>query len=125
MAADDLVMPAAFDYPIPEERALPTVALEDGATLTVGTITLRVLHTPGHTPGSICLLYAPGFVLSGDTLFRRGIGRTDLAGGDEDAIERSIEAQLYPLDADLAVYPGHGEPTTIGEERRLNPFVRA
>jgi hydroxyacylglutathione hydrolase len=120
-----LAMAEAFDYPIPETRALPSVALVDDATVSVGKIELRVLHTPGHTPGSICLLYEPGFVLSGDTLFRRGIGRTDLAGGDEDAIERSIETRLYPLRPDLAVYPGHGDPTTIGEERWLNPFVRA
>jgi hydroxyacylglutathione hydrolase len=123
--ADTLALAVAFDYPIPETRTMPSVALEDGATITVGTIALRVQHTPGHTPGSICLLHEPSLVLAGDTLFRRGIGRTDLAGGDEDALYRSIESRLYPLPPDLVVYPGHGEATTIGEERRLNPFVRA
>jgi glyoxylase-like metal-dependent hydrolase (beta-lactamase superfamily II) len=112
----------------------------------VGTLRLRVIATPGHTPGSICLLYEPGdaedasgasgasanaeearegaWLLSGDTLFRRGIGRTDLPGGDEDAIYESILTRLYPLPADLLVFPGHGGATTIGEERRMNPFVR-
>jgi glyoxylase-like metal-dependent hydrolase (beta-lactamase superfamily II) len=64
------------------------------------------------------------WLLSGDTLFRHGIGRTDLPGGDEDAIYESILTRLYPLPAELTVYPGHGATTTIGEERRANPFVR-
>jgi glyoxylase-like metal-dependent hydrolase (beta-lactamase superfamily II) len=126
-AADEQTnaLAAGLGYPIPATRAMPTVALQDESLVTVGTLELRVLHTPGHTPGSLCLLCEPSFLLSGDTLFRRGIGRTDLAGGDEDAIYRSIEARLYPLRPDLVVYPGHGAPTTIADERRLNPFVRA
>jgi hydroxyacylglutathione hydrolase len=116
---------AAFGYPVPERRALPTLALDDGAELAIGTLRLRTLHTPGHTPGGICLLCEPWCIFTGDTLFRRGIGRTDLAGGDEDALYSSIETRLYALEPALAVYPGHGAPTTIGEERRLNPFVRA
>jgi glyoxylase-like metal-dependent hydrolase (beta-lactamase superfamily II) len=118
-----LMMAAACGYPIPEVRAAPTRALADGDALQIGTLTLRVVHTPGHTPGSICLVCEPNWVISGDTLFRRGIGRTDLAGGDEDAIYHSIETRLYALDPSMLVYPGHGEPTTIGDERRLNPFV--
>jgi hydroxyacylglutathione hydrolase len=114
----------SFGYPAVAERAIPDLALEDDAELRVGTLTLRVLHTPGHTPGSITLLIEPWCALSGDTLFRRGIGRTDLPGGDEEAIYVSIMTRLYPLAPDLTVYPGHGAPTTIGEERRLNPFVR-
>jgi hydroxyacylglutathione hydrolase len=91
---------------------------------------LRVITTPGHTPGSVSVLCETAdsptgeWLLSGDTLFRRGIGRTDLPGGDEDAIYESILTRLYPLPGDLRVYPGHGEATTIGEERRMNPFVR-
>jgi hydroxyacylglutathione hydrolase len=115
---------ATFGYPVPPRRALPDMSLDDGSEIAVGTLHLRVLHTPGHTPGSISLLCAPWCVFTGDTLFRRGIGRTDLAGGDEDAIYASIAERLYTLDPALTVYPGHGPATTIGEEHRLNPFVR-
>lgn len=125
-----------FGYPLPAQLAVPDSTITDGTLITVGTLELRVIATPGHTPGSISLLYEPedgskavdarrgAWLLSGDTLFRRGIGRTDLPGGDEDAIYESILTRLYPLTADLVVYPGHGPATTIGEERRANPFVR-
>lgn len=132
-----------FGYPLPESLSLPDSTITEGMLVEVGTLRLRVIATPGHTPGSICLLYEPGdagdasgasadteeahegaWLLSGDTLFRRGIGRTDLPGGDEDAIYESILTRLYPLPADLLVLPGHGGATTIGEERRMNPFVR-
>lgn len=115
---------ASFGYVVPDDHAQPDRALEDGAEVSVGGLGLSVLHTPGHTPGGISLLCAPWCVFTGDTLFRRGVGRTDLAGGDEDALYASIETRLYPLDSALTVYPGHGLTTTIGEERRLNPFVR-
>jgi hydroxyacylglutathione hydrolase len=121
--AGNRAMGAPFGYPLPQTPATPDVALADRQTLEIGTLRLEVLHTPGHTPGSICLLVG-GACLSGDTLFRRGIGRTDLLGGDEDAIYQSIAARLYTLPAETRVSPGHGEMTTIGEERRLNPFVR-
>lgn len=117
-------MARLYGYPVAQPRARPSVDLADGVEIAVGTLRLRVIHTPGHTPGSVSLLVAPWCALTGDTLFRRGIGRTDLPGGDEDAIYTSIETRLYPLDGTLAVYPGHGEATTIDEERRLNPFVR-
>jgi glyoxylase-like metal-dependent hydrolase (beta-lactamase superfamily II) len=117
-------MARQYGYPVTRPRARPTLELEDGAEIAVGTLRLRVLHTPGHTPGSVSLLLAPWCVFTGDTLFRRGIGRTDLPGGDEDAIYASIETRLYPLDPALAVYPGHGDATTIDEERGFNPFVR-
>jgi len=129
-----------FGYPLPELLTLPDSTITDGMLVEVGTLRLRVIATPGHTPGSICLLYKPqdagdasagaeearegAWLLSGDTLFRRGIGRTDLPGGDEDAIYESILTRLYPLPAELLVLPGHGGATTIGEERRMNPFVR-
>lgn len=125
-----------FGYPLPEHLTVPDSTITDGMSMEVGTLRLRVIATPGHTPGSICLLREVGdmseaasaregaWLLSGDTLFRRGIGRTDLPGGDEDAIYESILTRLYPLPADLPVYPGHGAATTIGEERRANPFVR-
>ncbi len=101
--------------------------LADGAAITAGAIDLGVLHTPGHTPGSVCFLVksAAGSVLfSGDTLFRRGIGRTDLWGGDPRAIKRSLKGKLLALDDATRVVAGHGPGTTIGEERRANPFLR-
>jgi hydroxyacylglutathione hydrolase len=121
--ADQRALGEMFGYLLPETLATPDMALADGQTLEVGTLRLQVLHTPGHTPGSICLLVS-GDCLSGDTLFRRGIGRTDLLGGDEEAIYASIATRLYPLPGKTRLHPGHGETTTIDEERRLNPFVR-
>ncbi len=108
----------AMAQPKPAERLL-----HDGAPVRVGTLTLRVLHTPGHTPGGICLL-GDGWVISGDTLFQAGIGRTDLPGGDYATLMASIRDKLLTLPDTTIVYPGHGEPTTIGEERQLNPFLR-
>ncbi len=116
-------MGAAFGYPLPATSATPDAPLAEGDTVAVGDLRLRVIETPGHTPGSISLVCGD-VCLSGDTLFRRGIGRTDLLGGDEEAIYASIVSQLYTLPDETRVYPGHGEPTTIGEERRANPFVR-
>ena len=101
--------------------------LLDGTAIQAGAIDLQVLHTPGHTPGSVCfVLKAPdGLVaFAGDTLFRRGIGRTDLWGGDQAAIVRSIKDRLYALDEATRVVTGHGPGTTIGEERGKNPYVR-
>jgi glyoxylase-like metal-dependent hydrolase (beta-lactamase superfamily II) len=112
-------------YTVPDALATPDVALDDGAEVVVGALRLRVIHTPGHTPGGVCLLGDDTFLLTGDTLFRRGIGRTDLPGGDEDALYESILTRLYPLPEHLTVYPGHGASTTIAEERRANPFVQA
>lgn len=101
----------------------PDILLEDGDTISFGTLTLKVLHTPGHTPGGICLLSEPYCVFSGDTLFHRSIGRTDFEGGSYDQLVRSIREKLYTLDEDLVVFPGHEGPTTIGEEKYENPFV--
>lgn len=94
--------------------------LADGDTVAAGGVTLTVIHTPGHTPGSICLS-GPGHLLSGDTLFAGSIGRTDFPGGDMAAMRRSI-ARLASLPDDTRVHPGHGPETTIGRERRVNPF---
>jgi len=104
------------------ERSQPTRLLRDGDAVEVGALSFRVLHTPGHTPGSICLL-GHGVLFSGDTLFNLGIGRTDLPGGDMDTLVRSLEEVLRPLDDALAVYPGHGPATTLGYEKRYNPFL--
>ncbi len=102
--------------------------LRDGESLGFGKQATEVIHTPGHTPGSCCFLFASApqgepLLLSGDTLFQRSIGRTDLPGGDSEAIERSIRQRLYTLAPETRVIPGHGPETTIGAERRKNPFV--
>lgn len=94
--------------------------LADGETIEAGSASLTVIHTPGHTPGSICL-YAPGHVLTGDTLFASSVGRTDFQGGDMAAMRRSI-SRLAELPDDTRVYPGHGPETTIARERKVNPF---
>jgi glyoxylase-like metal-dependent hydrolase (beta-lactamase superfamily II) len=109
--------PFGFDDTAPPADVL----LEDGQTVSAGDVELRVLHTPGHTPGGICLL-AEGHLFSGDTLFHLGVGRTDFPGGDGRTLRHSIESKLAPLDDATAVHPGHGPDTTIGHERRLNPF---
>jgi len=83
---------------------------------------LRVLHTPGHTPGGISLL-GDGVVFTGDTLFAQGVGRTDFPGGSADDLFASIREQLLTLPEATVVYPGHGPRTTIGDEKRLNPFL--
>jgi glyoxylase-like metal-dependent hydrolase (beta-lactamase superfamily II) len=99
-------------------------ALQHGEQIRVGNISLVVLHTPGHSAGSVCLYAADEQTLiAGDTLFRRGVGRTDLPGGNWAQLEQAIHTHLWPLPDDVRVYPGHGAATTISEERRLNPFV--
>jgi hydroxyacylglutathione hydrolase len=86
---------------------------------------LKVLFLPGHSPGSVGFYCeAQGFIIGGDVLFRESIGRTDLPGGDHETLLRSIREQLWPLPDDTVVYPGHGEPTTIGWEKAHNPFLR-
>lgn len=90
--------------------------LSDGDELTLAGIRLRVLHTPGHTKGGCCFLTDEGQLFSGDTLFRYGYGRTDLPGGDEKQLFASVR-RLFELDPAIRVYPGHGAPTTIAEER--------
>jgi glyoxylase-like metal-dependent hydrolase (beta-lactamase superfamily II) len=94
--------------------------LVDGAVFRMGSQELAVMHTPGHTPGSCCFLAtfnSQSIVFSGDTLFRSGVGRTDLWGGDEGALRRSITGKLFQLDGEAIVVPGHGPRTTIGTER--------
>jgi glyoxylase-like metal-dependent hydrolase (beta-lactamase superfamily II) len=107
----------------PLVKRKPDILLHEGDTITFGTLALTVLHTPGHTPGGISLVSHPYCVFSGDTLFQRGIGRTDLPGGNYEQILTSIREKLYTLDEELVVFPGHGEPTTIAEEKYENPFV--
>jgi glyoxylase-like metal-dependent hydrolase (beta-lactamase superfamily II) len=100
--------------------------LKEGDSLRCGSLSLEVLHTPGHSPGSVSL-YVPGEhqrILSGDTLFQGSIGRTDLWGGSLDDILRSIRNRLLIYPDHTPVFPGHGAATTIGEEREGNPFLR-
>jgi glyoxylase-like metal-dependent hydrolase (beta-lactamase superfamily II) len=102
--------------------------VEHGDKIAMGKHGLDVIHTPGHTPGSICFEVTDGartIVFAGDTLFRRSIGRTDLPGGDPRALQRSIRERLYTRQLDAIVVPGHGPSTTLGEEAKANPFVRA
>jgi hydroxyacylglutathione hydrolase len=94
----------------------------DGDIITIGRGSLRVLHTPGHTPGSVSLL-GEGFLLSGDTLFFEGFGRTDLPGGNQKHLERSIREKIMTLPDDTVVLPGHGPLTTVGQERQGNAFL--
>jgi glyoxylase-like metal-dependent hydrolase (beta-lactamase superfamily II) len=97
---------------------------EDGDTFSVGECEAKVIHTPGHSPGSSCLWFAEEKVLfSGDTLFSGSVGRTDLPGGDFDALFRSIKEKLFALGDDVRFYPGHGPSGSLGDERRSNPFV--
>lgn len=99
--------------------------LEDEEILEFGKHRLQVMHTPGHSPGSVCfkLLTDDEAVYSGDTLFQQSIGRADLWGGDADLLIRSIKHRLFTLDDDLAVHPGHGPSTKMGIEKRTNPFI--
>ncbi len=110
------------DPPLP-----PDAPLEDGQIIRFGRFQLRAIHTPGHTPGSTCfeLTGDSPRLFSGDTLFRRSIGRTDLWGGDTEQILASIRQKLFALPADLPVVCGHGPGTTIGEEKKSNPFAAA
>lgn len=107
------------------ETAPPDEALADGRQVGLQNYPAQVIHTPGHTQGSVCLHFAPmKMVLAGDTLFAGSIGRTDLPGGDFDQIIDSIQSRLLTLPDETSVVPGHGPTTTIGTERRKNPFLK-
>ena len=106
------------------EVAPPDASLEDGQTISIAGLTGSILHTPGHTEGSVCL-YLPQqkLLLAGDTLFAGSVGRTDLPGGNTQKLLQSIRDSLLPLPDEVTVIPGHGPRTTIGEERYSNPFL--
>lgn len=102
----------------------PLRFIEEHEKITLGDITLEVIYAPGHSPGSVCFYNADEKKLwGGDVLFRESIGRTDLPGGDYDTLENNILAKLFILPDEVEVFPGHGIPTTIGHEKRYNPFV--
>jgi hydroxyacylglutathione hydrolase len=106
------------------EPARATNLYDDGDAVDVGSSRLKVLATPGHCPGSVCLLCGKQ-LMAGDVLFQGSVGRWDLPGASYDALAASIRDKLMLLPDDVAVYPGHGEPTTIGQERRENPIVQS
>ena len=108
-----------------DESPSPDRLLEDGDVIEIGTLKLNVIHTPGHSPGGICLHVAESNALFvGDTLFAGSIGRTDLPGGDYNTLISSIQNKLFPLGDEIHIYNGHMEPTTIGQEKRFNPFCK-
>ena len=115
---------ALFGFRVEAPRPLDT-PLSDSEVIRFGRSALRAIHTPGHTPGSTCFALEGDepLLFSGDTLFRRSIGRTDLRGGDTEAILTSIREKLFVLRGDIPVICGHGPGTTIDEEKRLNPFA--
>jgi glyoxylase-like metal-dependent hydrolase (beta-lactamase superfamily II) len=98
------------------------ILLQDRDTLRLGEKTLQMIHTPGHTKGGICIM-TDNLLFSGDTLFRLDVGRTDLPGGDFEALKSSIRTKLFNLDDALIVLPGHGPASTIGNEKKLNPYL--
>lgn len=91
----------------------------------IESFTFEVLHTPGHSPGSVCFVFKDaGTIIGGDVLFNHGVGRTDLPGGNMELLLESIRNKLYTLEDHMVVYPGHGPETTIGEEKQSNPFIK-
>jgi hydroxyacylglutathione hydrolase len=114
-----------FDAPLPVDQFL-----SDNEELKFGTLKFSVIHTPGHSPGGVCFRLhedrahqIPEMVFTGDTLFKRSVGRSDLWGGDEKVLLKSIKERLFTLDDDTCAWPGHGFSTLIGEEKRENPYV--
>lgn len=108
-----------------ESSPTPDRFLEDGDSIEIGNIELSVIHTPGHSPGGICLYVKnENALFVGDTLFAGSIGRTDLPGGDYDTLIRNIQTKLFALPDETMVYNGHMQSTTIGQEKRFNPFCR-
>ncbi len=101
----------------------PDDFLKDGQVLNIGPIQLEVIHTPGHSPGSVSLK-RDKVLFSGDTLFCGGVGRTDLPGGSWDALERSVKEKIFRLADETLVLPGHGPLTTVAQEKKTNPYIR-
>jgi len=105
-----------------EDSPPADLTVDEGDEIRFGKIALRVIHTPGHSPGGISL-YTDGIVFAGDTLFYGSIGRTDLPGSSFPTLISSIKEKLFPLGDHVRVYSGHGPTTTIGTEKRINPFM--
>ncbi len=114
---------AMFGVPV-EESPMPDLELAHGQVLEVGTLRFQVLHTPGHSPGSVTFyLEEEGVAFDGDVLFAMGVGRTDLHGGSWNTLERSIRDVLFAMPDETVIYPGHGPSTTVGREKRSNPWL--
>ncbi|MDD9300846.1 MAG: MBL fold metallo-hydrolase [Desulfobacter sp.] len=119
----DLTRSAAM-FGLSAENSPPAdILLQEGDEICFGEITLKVIHTPGHSPGGVCI-FTPGHLFAGDTLFMGSIGRTDLPGGDYDTLISSIKTKLFDLADETLVYTGHGPETSVGNEKRVNPFLR-
>ena len=118
LCAEDLRMP----HMMTAGQLYCTHTYDEGSVLELAGLTVHVIHTPGHTPGSVCLLCEDA-LFSGDTLFAGSCGRTDLPGGDWATILRSLK-RLAAMEADFRIFPGHGEPTTLADEKRYNPYLR-
>lgn len=102
----------------------PFLFLKEGENISFGNSTLKMIHVPGHSPGSLCFYSEEEkFLIGGDVLFRMSIGRTDLPGGDYETLIKNIKQKLFKLPDDVIVYPGHGPETTIGFEKKNNPFL--
>lgn len=107
------------------KRPVVSREIHDGEIIELGGLSLKALHTPGHTPGGLCFFHQESQSLfSGDTLFYRSVGRSDFEGGDQALLFKSIKEKLFSLPDATTVYPGHGQPTLIGKEKSENPFVR-
>jgi glyoxylase-like metal-dependent hydrolase (beta-lactamase superfamily II) len=108
-----------------DESPSPEICLEDGGIITFGETTLKIIFTPGHSPGSVCFYNeSEKYLIGGDVLFKNSIGRTDLPGGDLETLLNSISEKLFKFDEDTIVYPGHGPSTSIGYEKINNPFLK-
>jgi glyoxylase-like metal-dependent hydrolase (beta-lactamase superfamily II) len=113
---------AWFGLAVPDRLPAPDKDMVPGGRLAVGALQFEVRHAPGHSPGSVCLI-GSGLAFTGDVLFAGSIGRTDLPGGDFGTLIASIERELLTLPDDTILYSGHGPQTTVGRERRTNPFL--
>lgn len=112
-----------FDMPF-DNYTGKFIFLKEGGKIILGDDELEIIHSPGHSPGSICFYCkAQQFIIGGDVLFNGSIGRTDLPMGDHNTLVKSIKEKIFVLPDDVIVYSGHGEPTTIGKEKKFNPFV--
>lgn len=118
---------AAFGFDFTQEECLmPSIDLADGEIIKIGDDELKVLYTPGHAPGHVCFYdEKDGFILTGDTLFYRGVGRWDLIGGNYEQLEKSLREVIYKLPDDTIAYCGHGPNTRIGDEKRNNPEINS
>lgn len=116
---------SAYGVPFPATSPDPEVFIAEGDVISFGEMTLKTLLCPGHSPASLCFyIEQHGILIGGDVLFRDSIGRTDLPGGDHNTLLNAIKTKVYTLPDETVVYPGHGPTTTVGYEKKHNPFVR-